>query len=261
MWTKTRGQTQETWWTTALRQERVIRPRPDILSYPPEYLRERYRFSRESIIYLNSLLQPHISNITHRGFALTSVQTLCIALRFFATGTFLYNIGDAKQIGKATVCGAVRKVCLALKHFLHTFVVFPGHKSVNLIKEEFHRMAGFTSVIDCTHIPTAAPSVNEGDYVNRKSFHSINVQVICDADSLSLTNVEAKWPGSVHVSRIYRESTLCHKFEQGVCVLGGSRLPSIIGLPLFTERASSSAGVKVVVGDPHLFYGPQPSSD
>uniref|UniRef100_UPI003AABDD83 putative nuclease HARBI1 n=1 Tax=Centroberyx gerrardi TaxID=166262 RepID=UPI003AABDD83 len=186
-------------------------------AYPPEYLRERYRFSRESIIYLNSLLQPHISNITHCGFALTSVQTLCIALRLFATGTFLYNIGDAEQIGKATVCRAVRKVCLALKRFLHIFVVFPGHKSVNLIKEEFHRIAGFPSVIgciDCTHIPIAAPSVNEGDYVNRKSFHSINVQVICDADSL-ITNVEAKWPGSVHDSRIYRESTLCNKFEQG----------------------------------------------
>lgn len=32
--------------------------------------------------------------------------------------------------------------------------------------------------IDGTHIPIKAPSINEGDYVNRKSVHSINVQVI-----------------------------------------------------------------------------------
>ncbi|KAJ8289448.1 hypothetical protein GJAV_G00001420 [Gymnothorax javanicus] len=30
--------------------------------------------------------------------------------------------------------------------------------------------------IDGTHIPIAAPSVNEADYVNRKRIHSINVQ-------------------------------------------------------------------------------------
>ncbi|KAG1925670.1 putative nuclease HARBI1 [Pimephales promelas] len=106
---------------------------------------------------------------------------------------------------------------MALKRFLHTFVQFPGHKPVRVIKEEFHRVAGFPNVIGCidgTHIPIKAPSINEGDYVNRKSVHSINVQVICDATHL-ITNVEAKWPGSVHDARIFRESSLCNKFEQG----------------------------------------------
>ncbi len=30
-----------------------------------------------------------------------------------------------------------------------------------------------------------------------------------------ITNVEAKWPGSVHDSRIFRESHLCTLFERG----------------------------------------------
>ena len=34
--------------------------------------------------------------------------------------------------------------------------------------------------IDGTHIPITAPSNNEADYVNRKSIHSINVQVHVD---------------------------------------------------------------------------------
>uniref|UniRef100_UPI0037E9228E putative nuclease HARBI1 n=1 Tax=Semicossyphus pulcher TaxID=241346 RepID=UPI0037E9228E len=199
------------------RRDRMIRPRLDVFSFPNHFLFERYRFSLQSLRYMHTLLQPHITNITQRGQALTSEQILCVALRFFANGSFLYNIGDAEQLSKATVCRAVRKVCLALKRFLHVFVKFPGHKPLRAIKEEFHRIAGFPNVIGCvdgTHIPIRAPSENEGHYVNRKSTHSINVQIICDAAHI-ITNVEAKWPGSVHDSRVYRESTVSRRMERG----------------------------------------------
>lgn len=91
--------------------ERLIRPRLDILSFPDDFLLERYSFSRDSLIYLNSLLQPYIANVTNRGSALSSLQTICIAFRFFATGSFLYSVGDAEHIGKATVCRSVRLSC------------------------------------------------------------------------------------------------------------------------------------------------------
>ena len=126
----------------ALRRERIFRPRLDVLSFPESFLFERYHFSSATIIYLNHILRPYITNLTHRGRALTSEQTLCIALCFFANGSFLCNIGDAEHIGKATVCRAVRKVTPALKRLLPVMVVFPGHKPVRQIKEEFHRIAG-----------------------------------------------------------------------------------------------------------------------
>ncbi len=65
-------------------------------------------------------------------------------------------------------------------------------------KRRFAAMSGFPSVIgaiDCTHIMIRAPSVNEIVYVNRKNVHTINTQIICDADML-ITNVVARWPGS-----------------------------------------------------------------
>ncbi|XP_041961798.1 putative nuclease HARBI1 [Alosa sapidissima] len=201
----------------AIHRERVIRPQIDILSFPDEFLQKRYRFSAESILYLNNILHPHISNVMHRGFALNSLQTMCIALRFFAIGSFLYNIGDAEHIRKATVSPAVRKVCLALKRFMRNFIRFPGHKPTRIIKVEFHQLAGFPNIIGCidgTQVPIKAPSINEADYVNRKGFHSINVQMICDASYL-ITNVEAKWPGSVHDARMYRECNLSNKFQRG----------------------------------------------
>ncbi|KAK0147347.1 putative nuclease HARBI1 [Merluccius polli] len=40
------------------------------------------------------------------------------------------------------------------------------------------------------------------------------VKIICDAACI-ITNVEAKWPGSVHDSRIYRECRLSNRFARG----------------------------------------------
>lgn len=200
-----------------LGREITIRPRIDVLAFPDSYLFERYRFASESIIYIHNLVRPYICNITKRSHALTSEQILCVALRFFANGSFLCSVGDAEHLSKSTVCRAVRKVCLALKRLLPTFVIFPGHKPVRTIKKEFHKIAGFPSVIgciDCTHIPITAPSRNEADYVNKKSSHSINVQIICDA-AYMISNVEAKWPGSVDDSRIYQECNLSNRLQRG----------------------------------------------
>uniref|UniRef100_UPI0037E7A495 putative nuclease HARBI1 n=1 Tax=Semicossyphus pulcher TaxID=241346 RepID=UPI0037E7A495 len=185
----------------------------DVVDEGAALLRREFNPRRDRMI--RPRLDLHITNITHRGQALTSEQILCVAFCFFANGSFLHNVGDAEHLSKAIVCRAVRKVYLALKRFLHIFVKFPSHKGA--MKEELHRIAGFPNVIGCvdgTHIPIRAPSENEGDYVNRKSIHSINVQIICDASHL-ITNVEAKWPGSVHDSRVYRESTVSHRMERG----------------------------------------------
>ena len=49
-------------------------------------------------------------------------------------------------------------------------------------KNAFYRRGGFPSVIGCvdgTHIRIQAPYQHENGYVNRKGFHSINVQGIC----------------------------------------------------------------------------------
>lgn len=75
-------------------------------------------------------------------------------------------------------------------------------------KRQFAATLGFPNVIgavDCTHVAIRAPRVNENAYVNRKHVHSINVQVICNAD-MTLTNMVAKWPGSTHDSFILAQS-------------------------------------------------------
>ncbi|XP_071387553.1 putative nuclease HARBI1 [Centroberyx affinis] len=202
----------------AFQRERTFRDSSDPLAYPDNYLYEWYRFSREGIAYICRLLKPHIANSTRRNKVLTVPQTVCIALRFFASGTFLYTVGDAENIGKASVCRSVRVVYLSLKRLLNVFITFPGHRGIQTIKDAFYGIGAFPNIIgalDCTHVRINHPSgPHEADFINRKSLHSINVQMICDAECV-ITNVEAKWPGSVHDSKIFRASSLSQQLSQG----------------------------------------------
>ncbi|KAK0140608.1 putative nuclease HARBI1 [Merluccius polli] len=85
-----------------------------------------------------------------------------------------------------------------------------GHKISKSYILFFAEIAGFPNVIgaiDCTHIAIKAPSEGEYAYVNRKHFHSLNVQIICDAQ-MRLTNIVARWPGSTHDSFVLTNSSV-----------------------------------------------------
>jgi nuclease HARBI1 len=64
-------------------------------------------------------------------------------------------------------------------------------------------------VIDCTHIKIKKAPIHGDEYINRKGYHSINVQATCNSDEW-FTSVDASWPGSVHDSRIWSNSEICN---------------------------------------------------
>ncbi|XP_025095646.1 uncharacterized protein LOC112564788 [Pomacea canaliculata] len=82
------------------------------------------------------------------------------------------------------------------------------------------RICVSASCIDCTHIPIRRPSENEQIFVNRKGQHTINVQLMCDAD-LIIRHCVVNWPGSVHDARILRESSLFKAMERNPRPLSG----------------------------------------
>lgn len=64
--------------------------------------------------------------------------------------------------------------------------------------------------IDCTLVRIKKVNENRhgNEYICRKQFPAINVQATCNADEY-FTSVSAEWPGSVHDSRIWRNSSVC----------------------------------------------------
>ena len=62
-----------------------------------------------------------------------------------------------------------------------------GTQKKTKIKSGIYRIGGFPNVngaIDGTHIRIQAPTSDEASYVNRKGYHSINVQAVCDVDGM-----------------------------------------------------------------------------
>ena len=57
------------------------------------------------------------------------------------------------------------------------------------------------------HIPISAPRFCPENYVNRKGWHSVNLQAVCSHD-LKFIDCYAGWPGSVHDARVLRNSPL-----------------------------------------------------
>nr|XP_023025292.1 putative nuclease HARBI1 [Leptinotarsa decemlineata] len=121
---------------------------------------ERFRHSRQ---HCQSLLQdigPAIANITIRGYDLSPLQKLLIALHWFGNGGQYHGVCDMHGVSKMT------------------------DNTGNVI-ERFHNLAGFPEVygaVDGILINMDAPTNNEPVYVDRHGKHSINCMAVCGPD-------------------------------------------------------------------------------
>lgn len=97
--------------------------------------------------------------------------------------------------------------------FAGQWVQFPRTQHIkNEIKGKFINFPGVIGVIDGTHIEIIRPIQEEHAYLNRKGYHSKNIQVICDAD-LRVLNVNAQHAGASHDSHIWRNSSVGRELE------------------------------------------------
>ena len=166
------------------RRPRNYRFNANLLNYTDEELRARYRFGSESIQFITNLIETDLRRKTNRSHALRPIDQVLIALRFYASGNFLQVIGDTVGVDKSTVSRAVHDVSQLLSAKQNMFIKWPTTAAViNENKNGFYWRRWFPGIIGCidgTQIRIIAPRNNESDFVNRKGFHSINVQGVCD---------------------------------------------------------------------------------
>lgn len=107
----------------------------------------------------------------------------------------------------------INKYCnIIVNHLTLRYIRFPQtlierEQTKTRFSNRYH-LPGCLGIIDGTHIALSAVKHEfEHAYVNRKGFHSINVQIVCD-DRMLITNVNARFPGSTHDSYIFLGSEL-----------------------------------------------------
>ncbi|KAK0149992.1 putative nuclease HARBI1 [Merluccius polli] len=225
----------------------VERTKP-LEQYTTEELYARFHFGKADIEHLVNLLRPKLQHRTQRSHGLSVEDQILIALRFYACGTFYQVVGDYMGVAKSAVCDVVKDVSIALASLVNEFVSFPKDNQIAQAKRSFFllgNMPNTIGAIDCTHVHIQAPRENEWEFVNIKGRHSINVQLVCDAD-LIITNCVVKWPGSVHDARILRESALYRDLQtnrpDGI-ILGDSAYPLLPWLmtPFLTANTPAQA--------------------
>ena len=96
----------------------------------------------------------------------------------------------------------IHTVAKAICDNMHRFIRWPDEQESRLCKLDFYQNEGWPSIvglIDGTQIPLYTPfhPADEAVYVNRKGFHAINVQIVCDRN-LKIFNLDAGFPESCH---------------------------------------------------------------
>ena len=144
------------------------------------------------------------------------VQVLC-CLGFLATGNFQTVTADRSGISQPSLSHILTPILNGIIRLAPTYIRFSYTPQEQLtIKQDFHAIAGFPNTIgaiDCTHIRIKAPSPEPYPYFNRKGFHSINVQIICDAN-MNILNAVTRWPGGSHDAFILQNSSVGMRLEQ-----------------------------------------------
>lgn len=75
-----------------------------------------------------------------------------LALRFFASGSFMEVIGDTMGYDKSTVSRAVENVTNALLTKKDQFLKWPTQEEIKKSKENFYLRGGFPGVFGCIDV-------------------------------------------------------------------------------------------------------------
>lgn len=153
-----------------------------------------------------------------RGLPIPPLLKLLAVLRFYGTGNFQIVTGDLVGISQPTISRCVKDISRIIASKLPLFVKFPTTLEGKMHNQVlFYNIAGFVGidgVVDCTHIPIINPGGNQGEnFRNRKGIFSINVQIV-SGPRCEILDIVARWPGSVHDSRIFSNSYVNIMYEQ-----------------------------------------------
>nr|CAI5865444.1 unnamed protein product [Callosobruchus analis] len=167
--------------------EGMIRQESRPFDLPQERFIELFRLNKELCLTLIQMVEPYLQDPVLTLRKVSKDIIVLAALRFYATGAYQRTIGQDLNLGlsQTSVHRCIHKVTDIIdEHLAKLFIKFPNtSRKRQEIKVEFMNKYGFPGVVgavDGTHIAILKPEVEEHNFINRKGFHSLNVQVVSD---------------------------------------------------------------------------------
>ena len=192
-------------------------------------LRPDFRLSRRTIgILVQALHSPVRPGWGHDLEVLVFLFWLASALSYRV-------VSRAFDIPRSTVYDIIHRVANQIIRLKNRVIFFPppddipatalgfGNRARN---PAFNRVVGS---IDGCHVRIKPPSKDGQCYFNRKLFHSIQMQAVCDSECTFL-DIFVGYPGSVHDSRVLRNSPMYVQRlypPEGYCILGDGGYPCL----------------------------------
>ncbi|XP_072760759.1 uncharacterized protein [Anoplolepis gracilipes] len=181
-----------------------------IPTYTDDQFKEHFRMTRLTFSELLNVVGNHMqgdksnANISMDKKILFTIWLLSKPESFLA-------VGDRFDIPTSTGHGIFKSIICALAELMPQYVQWPDAARQAISSQVFtERSRGIQNVvgaIDGCHIPIKQPIQNANDYFNRKQFHSIILQGVCD-HSARFIDVFIGMPGRMHDARVFRNSRL-----------------------------------------------------
>ncbi|GBL97328.1 hypothetical protein AVEN_117898-1 [Araneus ventricosus] len=87
--------------------------------------RSRYRLNKDTAGSLIQMLDDTLSAPSEKNYALSSTETVSIALRYYATGSFQLVLGDLAKVSQSSASRAINDVSKALASLRSNYIHLP----------------------------------------------------------------------------------------------------------------------------------------
>uniref|UniRef100_A0A8B9VVD5 DDE Tnp4 domain-containing protein n=1 Tax=Anas zonorhyncha TaxID=75864 RepID=A0A8B9VVD5_9AVES len=176
----------------------------------------RYRLDKAAIAGLCRELGADLESLTGRSHALPVAVKVTSALTFLASGSFQTATRDSTGISQSAMSNCLAQFLEALQRRAARYIAFPAPGRAAPAAPGAGGGAGafpgVLGLLGSMHVALRAPSENEVAFRNARNFHSMNMQVVCDAAG-AITNVVAKFPGSCPNAAVLENSALARLLE------------------------------------------------
>lgn len=147
--------------------------------------------------------------------AITPEKSILLSVWYLANNETFRQICDRFAISISSAHRVLMRVLNFLLSLMQEYISWPTQERKAIISENFKAKQNIRNIIgaiDGSHVRINRPSEHEETYVNRKQYHSMIIQAVCDSSKL-FTDICCGEPGSLHDARVLRRSNLFRRAQ------------------------------------------------